>query len=91
MDQFPIGQIGHLYGSQQLLKAAVLQTGKETFQLLKSTNPEIKVLLSSGYSINGAVDEILREGCDGFIQKPFNAFQLSVKIRSILDAGAKVN
>ncbi len=66
-------------------------SGKETFLRLKSTNPRIKVLLSSGYSINGAVEELLREGCDGFIQKPFNAAQLSVKIRSILDAEATVN
>ena len=66
-------------------------SGKETFLRLRSTNPRIKVLLSSGYSINGAVEEILREGCNGFIQKPFNAFQLSTKIRSILDAEAKMN
>jgi len=65
--------------------------GKETFLRMKSINPQIKVLLSSGYSINGIVDEILREGCDGFIQKPFNVAQLSSKIRSILDAGNRVN
>jgi PAS domain S-box-containing protein len=66
-------------------------SGKETFLRLKATHPQIKVLLSSGYSINGSVDEILREGCDGFIQKPFNVVQLSTKIRRILDAGSKFN
>ncbi len=66
-------------------------SGKDTFLRIKSTHPQTKVLLASGYSMNGAVDEILREGCDGFIQKPFNAVQLSTKIRSILDAKASAN
>ena len=65
--------------------------GKETFLRLKSIRPQLKVLLASGYSINGAVEEILRKGCDGFIQKPFNVVQLSVKIRRILDVGARAN
>ena len=67
------------------------QTGMDTFRRLKSINPLIKILLSSGFSKNGTVDEILRDGGDGFIQKPFNVVQLSVKIRSVLDAGPKVN
>ncbi len=60
-------------------------SGGDTFDRLKGINPEIKVLLSSGYSINGQATEILKRGCDGFIQKPFNMKQLSRKIREILD------
>jgi DNA-binding response OmpR family regulator len=45
----------------------------------------VKVLLSSGYSINGQATKILDRGCDGFIQKPFNMQQLSEKIREIVD------
>jgi len=48
-------------------------------------NPEVKVLLSIGYSINGQATEILNRGCNGFIQKPFNLIDLSHKIRGILD------
>jgi CheY-like chemotaxis protein len=59
--------------------------GGETYDRLKETNPDIKVLLSSGYSINGEAGEILDRGCDGFIQKPFNLKQLSHKVRKILD------
>ena len=59
--------------------------GGETFDRLKEINPEIKILLSSGYSINGQATEILDRGCDGFIQKPFNMKQLSCKIREVLD------
>jgi nitrogen-specific signal transduction histidine kinase/CheY-like chemotaxis protein len=60
-------------------------SGGDTFDRLKEINPEIKVLLSSGYSINGQATEILERGCDGFIQKPFNMKQLSRKIKEILD------
>jgi len=59
--------------------------GGETYDKLKEINPDIKVLLSSGYSINGQATEILERGCNGFIQKPFNITDLSKKIREILD------
>jgi PAS domain S-box-containing protein len=59
--------------------------GGETFDRLKRINPAVKVLLSSGYSINGQASHIMERGCDGFIQKPFNLQQVSVKVREILD------
>ena len=59
--------------------------GGETFDRLKRINPNVKVLLSSGYSINGQASKIMERGCDGFIQKPFTLMQLSAKIREILD------
>ena len=61
--------------------------GGETYDRLKEINPEIKVLLSSGYSIDGQASEIMNRGCNGFIQKPFNVEQLSRKIRNILSMG----
>ena len=60
--------------------------GGETYDRMKEINPDIKVLLSSGYSIEGRATEILERGCDSFIQKPFNMRQLSQKIREILDS-----
>jgi PAS domain S-box-containing protein len=60
-------------------------SGGETFDRLKQINPQAKVLLSSGYSINGQASQIMERGCDGFIQKPFNLQQLSTKLRKILD------
>ena len=59
--------------------------GGEAYDTLKRINPDIKVLLSSGYSLNGQAAEILRRGCNGFIQKPFNVNQLSQKLREILE------
>ncbi|MBW2172774.1 MAG: response regulator [Deltaproteobacteria bacterium] len=59
--------------------------GGEAYDRMKENNSRVKVLLSSGYSIQGQATEILERGCDGFIQKPFNVKELSGKIREILD------
>ena len=58
--------------------------GGKTYDRIKEINPDIKVLLSSGYSIEGQATEILKRGCNGFIKKPFNIKELSHKIREIL-------
>lgn len=62
--------------------------GGETFDKLKEIAPDLNVLLSSGYSIDGQATEILARGCRGFIQKPFNMKALSLKIREVLDKKA---
>lgn len=59
--------------------------GGETYDRIKEINPRARILLSSGYSIDGEVREILKRGCDGFIQKPYTIKELSKKIREILD------
>ncbi len=59
--------------------------GGETYDRMKIMNPHVKVLLSSGYSMSGEATEILKRGCNGFIQKPFNMEELSQKIRSIIE------
>ena len=58
--------------------------GGETFDQLRKIDPEIRVLLSSGYSIDGRAQDILNRGCNGFIQKPFNLNELSQKLKEIL-------
>ena len=58
--------------------------GGEAYDRIKGINPDIKILLSSGFSIDGEATEILERGCDGFIQKPFNMRQLSQAIRKVL-------
>ena len=59
--------------------------GGETYDKMKKINPGIKALLSSGYSIDGQATEILKRGCNAFIQKPFSVTNLSLKLREILD------
>ena len=65
-------------------------SGGETFDRLKDIKPEAKILLSSGYSVDGQATKILRRGCDGFIQKPFNMNQLAEKIQRILTSGKNI-
>ena len=59
--------------------------GGDAYDRMKEINPDMKALLSSGFSIDGEATEILERGCDGFIQKPFTMKALSEKIEEILD------
>ncbi len=59
--------------------------GGETFNALKSIDPGIKVILSSGYSADARSTRMMEEGCYGFIQKPYSVNTLSQKVREVLD------
>jgi CheY-like chemotaxis protein len=59
-------------------------SGRQTYEALQRTLPGIKVLLASGSSIEGQAQQLLDSGCNGFIQKPFDAAALSAKVREIL-------
>lgn len=59
--------------------------GSETYYRLKEINPEIKILLSSGYTMDEAAHDILKESSDEFIQKPFNVEILSRKIQQLIN------
>lgn len=62
-------------------------SGGEAIEKIKSINPDVKVLLSSGYSINGMAAEIMdRCGVQAFLQKPFQLDQLINKINEIMGA-----
>jgi len=65
--------------------------GGELFDRLKSLDPDAKIMLSSGYSIDGEAREIINRGCKGFIQKPFTVSQLGEKIRDILSTDEERN
>jgi len=58
--------------------------GRVVYDRLKQCNSEVKVLLSSGYSLSGEASEIMKSGCNGFIQKPFNIKELTAQIDHIL-------
>jgi CheY-like chemotaxis protein len=60
--------------------------GSEVFDRLREMNPEARILLSTGFSLSDQAQEIMDKGCNGFIQKPFQPGELSLKIRQILDA-----
>jgi PAS domain S-box-containing protein len=57
----------------------------ETYDRLKTIDPNIKVILSSGYSRGKESDAIIARGVNDFIKKPFNLETLSQKVRKVLD------
>jgi CheY-like chemotaxis protein len=59
--------------------------GRETFRRIRKLHPKIPILLSSGYAVNGQAETLMREGCNGFIQKPYSINELSQKVRRILN------
>jgi PAS domain S-box-containing protein len=60
--------------------------GREVFERLKRINARVRVILSSGYSVEGQAQDIIDQGALTFIQKPFSANNLSEKIREVLES-----
>jgi PAS domain S-box-containing protein len=58
--------------------------GGKVYLLIKDIRPNLKVIVCSGYSIEGPAQEILDAGAQGFIQKPFSLERLSVKLEEVL-------
>jgi CheY-like chemotaxis protein len=58
--------------------------GGETVDTIKQINPNVKIVLSSGYGRDGKANEILQR-CNGFIQKPFSMQELSKTISEIAE------
>jgi two-component system cell cycle sensor histidine kinase/response regulator CckA len=59
--------------------------GRETFDILKSIDPSVKVILSSGYSVDARTTSMMEQGCYGFIQKPYSMNTLSQKVKEVLE------
>jgi two-component system, cell cycle sensor histidine kinase and response regulator CckA len=57
--------------------------GERTFECLRQMDPNVRVLVISGYSNTGCVERMLQNGCKGFLQKPFNIADLTEKIEAI--------
>lgn len=59
-------------------------SGEEVYKLLRQIAPDVRVLVSSGYSLNEMAQRILANGGSGFIQKPFRQTELSKKVFEII-------
>jgi two-component system, cell cycle sensor histidine kinase and response regulator CckA len=60
-------------------------SGSETFDALRAINKDARIVLSSGYSLNGLATRIMERGCKAFIQKPFGIDQLSQTLKKVLN------
>lgn len=61
--------------------------GEETFNKLMAIKPELKVLVSTGYSLQGKAQEIINSGGHGFIQKPYTLDQMGAVIHQVMEGG----
>jgi CheY-like chemotaxis protein len=59
--------------------------GCSAFIQLKKINASVKVLIASGYAKDRQIRELMEQGCNGFILKPFSINELSRKISEILN------
>jgi CheY-like chemotaxis protein len=57
--------------------------GSRAFDEMKKVDANVKVILSSGYSRDSQANDIMRRGCDAFIQKPFRLQALSQLVASL--------
>ncbi len=62
-------------------------SGSELFAHIKEINPSVRVIVSSGYSHDQEGQRMLRHGCLGYLQKPYNIESLNHLVRSVLDSG----
>jgi CheY-like chemotaxis protein len=52
-------------------------SGGEAVDGLLEVNPSVRIVLASGYSLNGMAGDIMKRGCRAFIQKPYSLNELS--------------
>ncbi len=61
--------------------------GDAVFERMREVNPDVRVLFSSGYAMDGIhTDFVLDEGLD-LLQKPYRHHDLLLKVREVLDQG----
>ena len=61
--------------------------GEETFRELRRINPDVRVILSSGFSHEEAVQRFFGLGLSGFLQKPYGVDALKAEISRCLAPG----
>jgi len=60
-------------------------SGEEVYGQLTRIGPDIRVIVCSGYAVDGPVEKLLAAGAQGFIQKPFTFAALSAKLSEAVD------
>jgi DNA-binding NarL/FixJ family response regulator len=58
--------------------------GEETFKELRRIEPDVRVVLASGFSDQEILKRFQNLGLDGFIEKPFRVEKLVAKLREVL-------
>jgi CheY-like chemotaxis protein len=58
--------------------------GEAVYPRIMKARPNLKVIVFSGYSIDGPAQEILNKGAQDYIQKPFTIAEISKKLKTVL-------
>jgi len=58
--------------------------GLEVFRALKELQPDIAVVMITGYAVEQLLNDALHEGAKGYLRKPFTVEELMYSIESIL-------
>jgi len=61
-----------------------VMNGEDAFRRLKSIDPNVKVILSSGYNEVETIRRFTGKGLAGFVQKPYSSAGLAEKLKSVL-------
>jgi CheY-like chemotaxis protein len=59
--------------------------GWETFQKMREVNPDVKVILASGFVNPELKLEMMKQGAKDFVQKPYVPHRILRRIREVLD------
>ena len=59
--------------------------GKKCLEELLKINPVAKVVIASGYSVDGQIKETLKRGARDFISKPYDLKQMLRTVRTVLN------
>jgi CheY-like chemotaxis protein len=59
-------------------------SGADVFREMKRIQPDVRVLLSSGFSRSRMADELLNEGAVGFLNKPFGLQEISAQMKRLI-------
>jgi CheY-like chemotaxis protein len=90
---YPDGQsaIDYYRSNHQAVDVVILDmimpkmNGLETFRQMKTIDPCIRALLSSGYSLDDQAQELFKGGVIGYLQKPYRLAELLEQISKALN------
>jgi len=60
--------------------------GKECLEYLCEIDPNVRILVTSGYAVRGVAEEIIESGAKGFVCKPYDMNQILTAVREVLDS-----
>ena len=68
-----------------ILDMRMPHNGGLAFKNLRKMDTDVKIFITSGFTEDYRIQNLMKSGCEGFIQKPFNLTLLSKKILNALN------